>query len=177
MYFFLRPGCLLNESNGCIGAVVGEKVGNNLWQTRAGKKDADRRPVRTERFKRFLFGYGRCPSVASSENDRLRDFRLCQFSCENGRRRNKRRDAWNDFVFDSQPVEPPHLFGCRAVQRRVAGMKTRYIETLFLSVDIISLLLIQGKMRRIYNCSAGSAMNQHLFTYQGPGIENHRHAA
>src|ERR1700746_2938758 len=101
MYFFLRPGCFLNESNGGIRAVVGQKVGNDLWETRAGKKDADRGPVRTQSLQRFLFGHRRCASITSSENDRLSDLRLCQFSCKESRRRNKGRDARYNLVLDS----------------------------------------------------------------------------
>src|ERR1700745_1115882 len=161
MYFFLRPGCFLNESDGRISAVVGKKVGNDLRKARTGKKDAERGPVRTEALQRFLFGHGRCPSVTSSKNHRLCDFRLCQFGCEKSRRRNKGRDARYDFVFDSQPVEPSHLFGCSTVKRRIPRVKTGYIDPFILGIDIISLLLFKVEIRGINYLRAASAMKQH----------------
>src|SRR5215469_13977697 len=165
MNLFLRPGCFMNESDGRIRAVVGEKIRDDLRKTRTGKKDADGRPMRTEGPERFLFGHRRGPSSGSSKNDRLRERGFCQFGSEDRGCRNKGRHPRNDFIFYAQPVKSFYLFGGGAINGGIPRVKTRDINSFLLCVDVVCFLLVQIKMRRINDRSVNPAMNQHLFAY------------
>ena len=75
-------------------------------------------------------GHGAGTRGGAGEDDRLRHLGQGEFALQHGRRRGKGRHARDDLIFDAERIEPPHLLGDGAVERRIAGMEPRHVEPL-----------------------------------------------
>jgi hypothetical protein len=111
-------------------------------------------------------------TVRAGQDHRLADIRQGQFRRQGGRRCGEGGHAGRHVVSDLQRVQPAHLLGDRAIERRVAGMDPGDIVALFVGGLHLGDDLVQMHRRGIDHPRPFGRLGHHLRRHQRPGIKH-----
>ena len=138
--------------------------------------DGERRAGLAENFQLLEFRHRRRLHAGAGDDHRLGDLRQCQLCGEPCGNPGKGRHARHHFVVDTERIEPPHLLGHRAIDRRIARMHPRHILTGFMGCFHIGNDLVEMHRRGVLDQRVFRRGVHDLFGHQRTGIQAHRAA-
>ena len=97
-------------------------------------------PLAREVVEAFARRHRRGARRGAGQDHGLRYLRQGQLAAQSGRRGGEGRHAGRHVVGDAERVEPPHLLGDRAVERRVAGMDARDVSAAACAAAISAMI-------------------------------------
>jgi hypothetical protein len=114
------------------------------------------------------------PGAGPGEDDGLPHPRHGQLALERRRGRGERRDAGHDLVGHPGRVEPAHLLGHGAPDRRVAGVQPGHVEAGLVRGDQLGGDLVEVEVGGVDQARARRRGVEQLAWHERPGVQAHR---
>ena len=128
--FLVGPGDAVDDDDRAIGAVMRRQGALDIAEVADRQMDGEGGLAAAQFFQFLARRHGRGLHGGAGEDHGLGDFGQGEFGFQNGGGGGEGGHAGGDVIVNAELVEPAHLFGDGAIDRRIAGMDAGHVVAL-----------------------------------------------